>query len=85
MPQKLSINGFKGIENISQFSEHFIENYNKDSYEGQFVEVDVQYLENLHIFHNDFTFLPERMKIENVEYLAASLYDKKGYIIHIRN
>ena len=34
MPQKLPVNGFKGLENISQFSEHFIENYNKDSYEG---------------------------------------------------
>ena len=81
MPQKLSINDFKGIENISQFREHFIENYNKDSYEGQFVEVDVQYLQNLHIFHNDFPFLPERMKTENVEYLAASLYDKKKDIL----
>ena len=38
--------------------------YNDESYEGYFIEVDVQYLENLHNLRND---LPERMKIEKFE------------------
>ena len=36
MPQKLSVGQFKRYENMSQFSKHFIENYNEDSDEGHF-------------------------------------------------
>ena len=42
---------------------------NDESHEGYFLEVDVQYPENLHNLHNDLYFLPERMKIEKVEKL----------------
>ena len=35
--------------------------------------------------HNDVTFLPERMKIENVEKLVANLHDNKEYLIRIRS
>ena len=45
----------------------------------------VQYLEQLHELHNDLPFLPERMKIEKIEKLVASLHDKTEYVIHIRN
>ena len=48
-------------------------------------EVDVQYLEKLHELHNDLPFLPERMKIKQVEKLVANLHDKTEYVIHIRN
>ena len=41
-----------------------------------FLEVDVQYLEKLFELHNYLTFLPERIKIENVEKLVANLHDK---------
>ena len=30
---------------------------------GYILEVDVQYLEQIHDLHNDLPFLPERMKI----------------------
>ena len=30
-------------------------------------------------------FLPERIKIENIQNLLANLYDKTDYVIHIRN
>ena len=32
----------------SQFNEYFIKNYSEESYEGYFLEVDVQYPEKLH-------------------------------------
>ena len=32
-----------------------------------------------------YTFLPERLKIEKFEKLAANFSDKKEYVIHIRN
>ena len=44
-----------------------------------------RYLEKLLEFHNDFLFLPERMKIEKVEKLKANLHDKTEYIIHMKN
>ena len=63
-----------------------MKNYNEESDEGYFLEVDVQYLENLHNNHNDLPFLPERMKIEKAEELelVADLHDKTEYVIYIR-
>ena len=34
---------------------------------------------------NDATFLPERMKIERVEKLAANLKNKKKYVIRTKS
>ena len=82
MSQKLPIINFEWIKDTSQFNEHFIKSYNEESDEGCFMEVDVQYLEKLHIF---LPFLPERMKIKKVEELVANLHDKIEYVIHIRN
>ena len=47
MLQKHSVNNFKWIKDTSQFNEGFIKNYNQESDEGCFLEVDVQYLEKL--------------------------------------
>ena len=77
-------NNVEWIEDISQFNDDFI-NYNEESDEGYFLEVDVQYLEKLYEFLNDLPFLIERMKIEKVEMLVATLHDKTEYIIHLRN
>ena len=79
----MPVDGFKMVEDTSQFSKDFMENYNKDSDEGYFLEVDLQYLENLHNLHNDLLFFPERMKIEKVEKLVANLHNQKEYVIHI--
>ena len=54
MLQKLPLNNFEWIEDPSQFNEDFIKNYNKESNEGYFLEVDVQYLEKFHDLHNDY-------------------------------
>ena len=83
--QKLPVNNFDWIKDTSQFNEDFIKNHNEESDEGYSLEVDVQYLEKLHKFHNDLPFLPERMKNEKFEKLVANLHDKTEYVIHIRN
>ena len=62
-----------------------MKNYNEESDEGYFFEVDVPYLEKLRELHNDLPFLSERMKIEKVGKLVANLYDKTEFVIHIRN
>ena len=41
MSQKLLVNKFEWIGNTSQFNEDFIKNYNKESDEKYFLEVDV--------------------------------------------
>ena len=43
MSQKLPVNKFEWIQKISQFNKDFIKNYNKETDEGCFLEVDVQY------------------------------------------
>ena len=79
MSQKLSLGNFKWVEETPEFNEDFIKSYNDESDKGYFREVDVQYPENLHNLHNDLPFLPERMKIDKVEKLAANLHYKENY------
>ena len=76
MSQKLPVNNFEWIKDISQFNEDFIKKYNQESHKGYSLEVDVQYLEKLHKLHNDLPFLPKRMKIEKVKKRVANLHDK---------
>ena len=48
MSHKLPVNKFEWMEDTFQFNEDFIKNYNEESDEGYFLEVDVQYPEKLH-------------------------------------
>ena len=84
MSQKLPVNNFEWIKDTFQFNEDCIKNYNEESDEGYFFEVDVQCFEKLHELHNDLPFLPERMKIEKGKKLAANLHDKTGYVVYIK-
>ena len=74
-----------GSKTLLNCNEYFIKNYNENSDEGYFLEVDVQYLEKLHELNNDLPFLPERMKTEKAKKLIANLHDKTDYVVHIRN
>ena len=78
MSQKLLIGGFKWVENTSQFSKDFIDNFNEDNDEGYFLEVDIQYPEKLHSPNNDLPFLLERMKIEKFKNLLATCMIRKN-------
>ena len=85
MLQKLPVNNFEWIEDTYQFNQDFIKNFNEESDELYFLEVDFQHLEKLHEIHKYLLFLSERMNIEKVEKLAANSYDKTEYVIHVRN
>ena len=84
MSQKLPVNGFKWVKNLSQFNESFIRNYDENSDIGYFLEVDIDYPEKLFNLHKDLPFLPERKKVNKVEKLICSIEDKEKYVIHIR-
>ena len=43
MSQKLPVNGFKWVEDISRINEEFIQNYNENNKKGYVLEVDVKY------------------------------------------
>ena len=64
-------------EDISQFNEVFIKNYDEKSKVGYIVEVDVQYPKKLNELHSDLPFLPERKKLRKVKKLVTSLEDKR--------
>ena len=84
MSQKLPVNSFKQVQNLSQFNVRFIRNYDENIDIGYFLEVDIDYLENLFNLHKDLPFLPERKKVNKVEKLICSIEDKEKYVIHIR-
>ena len=48
MSHMLLLGTFKWVEETSQFSKDFMENYNEDSDIGYFLETDLQYPEELH-------------------------------------
>ena len=60
--QKLPVNNFEWIEDISQFNEDFITYYNEESDQGYFVKVDVQYRGELHDLDNLHNDLPFQLK-----------------------
>ena len=56
MSQKLPVNGFEQVEELSQFKEDFTKNYDENSNKGYVLEVDVEYPKNLHNLHSDLPF-----------------------------
>ena len=86
MSRKLPVRNFKwiGKDDISKFDEKLIKNYDENSDKGYILEVDVEYLENIRIFHSTLAFLPETMKINKSNKLTCKAQNKKNYVIHIR-
>ena len=70
MSQKLPVNCFKWMKNVSKFDEDFIKNYDVDSSKRYILEVDVEYPKNLFNLHSDLPFLAKRKKLRN----AISLF-----------
>ena len=50
-----------------------------------FLEVGLEYPEDLHDLHNDYPLAPERIKIRNVEKLIPNLNNKTNYVVHYEN
>ena len=85
MSQKLPVNGFMWYnDHLSDFNEDFIKNYNENSDEGYFLEIDIEHPKQLFGSHKELPFSHERRKFEKVEKLVCSIEDKEKYVIHIR-
>ena len=61
MSEKLPVNGFKWVKNLSKFNEDFIKKYDENSN-----IVDIEYSKTLFNIHKYLPFLPERKKSEKV-------------------
>ena len=85
MSEKLPVDGFEWVEDISEIDENFIKNYDEDSNVGYFIKADIKYPTELHNKHSDLPFLSERMKVNKCKKLVCNLYDKKDYVDHIRS
>ena len=84
MSQKLPVNNFEWVEDISSLKKELIifkikkyikliKKYDEDSDKGCILEVDVQYSKDLHNLHIDLLFLPERTKSSKCNKLVCSL------------
>ena len=71
MSQKLPVNGFKWVNDVSEINEEVIKNYDENNDKGYILEVDVKYPPKLHYLHSDFPFLPKRMKIDKCKNLVT--------------
>ena len=79
MSQKLPVNDFKWVkqEDLSQFNEDFIKNYDENSNTGYFLEVYIDYPKELFDLHTDLPSFPESKKINKVKKLICDTKDKK--------
>ena len=77
MSQKLPVNGFKWVNDLSQFKQSFIKNYDENSDIGYFLEVDIDYPKELFDFYKDLPFLPQRKKVKKVEKLVCSIKTRR--------
>ena len=84
MSQKLPVNGFKWVKNLSKFNEIFIRNYNENSDKGYLLQVDVYYPKKLFNLHKDVPLLPERNKVNKVEKLICNIEHKEKYVMQIK-
>ena len=57
MYQKLPVNGFKWVNDLSRFNEDFKKNYNENIDIGHLFEVDVEYPKKLFSSHKNLPFL----------------------------
>ena len=62
MSEKLPINGFKWVSDISGITKKFVKSYDKKKNidKGYILEVYVDYPSKLHKLHSDMPFLPEK-------------------------
>ena len=49
------------------------------------MEVDFEYLKELHDYHNDYPLAPETVQLNKVKKLVPNLGDKLRYVVHYVN
>ena len=78
MFQKLPVDGFEWVGDISVIDEDFIKSYDEDSMVGYITEADIEYPKYFQSLNGGLPFLPQRMTIDRCKKLVCNLYDKKS-------
>ena len=81
--EKLPVDKFTWETDLSIFTSNFIKNYDSHSDMGYIFYADIIYRKELCELHKDLPFLPDRMDVNKVNKLIASVHDKTNYVIHI--
>ena len=82
MSQTSPVNDFKWVkkEQLSNFNEDSIKNYDENGNIGYFFEVDIDYPKELFNLHKELSFLPECKKVDNAEKLICDIEDKENML-----
>ena len=72
MSPKLPVNGFKWVEDLSQFNESFIKNCDENSDIGYFLEVDIDYPKHYSIFIKIYHFYRKEKRLRKSKNLFAA-------------
>jgi len=51
---------------------------------GCILEVDLEYSDELHDFHNDYPLAPENIKVNKVHKLLPNLKNNRNYVVHYK-
>ena len=82
MSEYLPYGGFKWVK-VNNETVNRILNKSNNSLYGYFLEVDLDYPEELHDIHNDYPLAPEKIKIE--DNMLSPYCPKKKCVLHYRN
>ena len=88
MSEYLPYGGFKWLQNVDEFDVMSISEKSPIKY---FLEVDLEYPDQLHELHNDYPLAPEKLAVSSDKYeieiknLIPNLGNKTNYVIHYRN
>ena len=84
MEAKLPYGGFKWVEDVNSVNIYEIP---EDSDYGYILQIDIDYPEDLHDFHNEYPLLPEKICPPGgkIPKLLANLNNKTNYIVHYKN
>ena len=77
MSQRLSVNGFEWIEQLSEFDERFIKIYDENNNKGYILEADVEYPKNYLIFIEIYRFYLKERKLKNTRSLFVTYITKE--------
>ena len=81
--EKLPVDKFTWETDLSTFTDDFIKNCYSHSDMGYIFYVDITYPKEVYELHKDLPFLPDRMEVNKVNKLVATVHDKNNYVIHI--
>ena len=79
MSKKLLIDGFKWVDDLSMFTEDFINNCDEESDTGYLLVLVIIYPIKIRMSHRYLPFLPEKMKIKKCSKLVCNLNDKENF------